>query len=263
MYILWTFQILLTWGTASMVCDTRQAKRLFPLFSSGGILGAAVGGLVTKALVRWIGTENLLLIWVGTLIIAFVLIHLLIKDIKEKRGNHHRRRKSLIADLGRGYQYVWKSGLMRWTSLTVMLLGLLYFMIAFPFSRAAAAQFPDEDILAGFFGIFHGVTTATALLASLLMANRFYARFGFMAAMLVFPIIYFVGFSVLAVRSAFFMLIAFRFLQMSWLQGVSGPAYQAVFNIVPSERREQSRVFIDRGLVGKKKLRRCSCRCTA
>ncbi|MEK7785252.1 MAG: hypothetical protein AAB658_07500, partial [Chloroflexota bacterium] len=60
-----SLQGLLTWGLASIACDTRQAKRLFPLFSAGGILGAVVGGLGTQSLANWLHSENLLLVWAG------------------------------------------------------------------------------------------------------------------------------------------------------------------------------------------------------
>jgi HEAT repeat protein len=245
MYILWTFQILLIWGTASMVCDTRQAKRLFPLFGAGGILGIALGGVVTKTLVSWMSTENLVLIWAGTLVIGFVLIRHLVKNSKEKWKNRAHTRTPMTNGFTRGYQYVRSSRLLRRISLTAMLLGLLYFMITFPFSKAAAMQFPNEEILAGFLGLFNGLATAAALVISLLLANRVYARFGFMAAIWIYSIIYLVGFAALSIFPIFSMLITFRFLQLSWMEGISSTAYQAVFNIVPSERREQSRLFIN------------------
>jgi HEAT repeat protein len=245
MYILWSFQILLSWGTASMVCDTRQAKRLFPLFSAGGILGIAVGGLVTKPLVKWIGTENLLLVWAGSFVIAFVLIRLLIKNTRETQGASYRRRTALMSGFRQGLLYVQNSSLMRRISITAILLGLLYFVIAYPFSKAVASQFANEEALAGFLGIFYGLSTAAALAASLLLANRLYARFGFITAIWILPVIYLLGFTTLTVRSAFPVLIVFRFFQVFWLQGISDTAYQAVFNIVPSERREQSRAFIN------------------
>ena len=37
------------WGTAGAVVDARQAKRLFPIFGAGGILGSVVGGLAHAA----------------------------------------------------------------------------------------------------------------------------------------------------------------------------------------------------------------------
>ena len=62
------------WGTAGTVVDTRQAKRLFPIFGAGGILGAVVGGLLTRPLADVVGAENLLLVWVGGLLVAAVAV---------------------------------------------------------------------------------------------------------------------------------------------------------------------------------------------
>ena len=56
-----TFVRLMLWGIAGISFDTRQAKRLFPLFVAAGILGFAVGGLATGPLVAQLGTENLLI----------------------------------------------------------------------------------------------------------------------------------------------------------------------------------------------------------
>src|SRR5512144_166260 len=51
---------ILIWGIAGLVCDTRQAKRLFPLFNASRILGQVIGGFVTGLLVGGLGVENLL-----------------------------------------------------------------------------------------------------------------------------------------------------------------------------------------------------------
>src|SRR5215475_712786 len=63
---------LVIWGVAGVVCDTRQAKRLFPLFNASRILGQVIGGFATGALVSIIGTENLLIVWAGSLVISYV-----------------------------------------------------------------------------------------------------------------------------------------------------------------------------------------------
>jgi HEAT repeat protein len=107
-----------------------------------------------------------------------------------------------------------------------------------------AAEYPDEDALAGFLGIFQGITTSVAFLASLLAANRLYARFGFMGAILALALIYLLGFGALVMVTSFAALLAFRFFQMVWAQGMASTAYQATFNIVPVARREQTRTFI-------------------
>src|SRR5919198_1055055 len=66
-------QSLFTWGIAGLVTDTRQAKRLFPLFGAGTIAGAVLGGLVTKPLAAAIGASNLLLVWAALLVASAAL----------------------------------------------------------------------------------------------------------------------------------------------------------------------------------------------
>lgn len=244
MHLLWTLKSLIGWGLAAMVCDTRQAKRLFPLFGAGGILGGALGGMMTQPLVAWMGSENLLLIWGISFLIAFFLIRNLTRNVPDVKRGDHVIRSDLVEEFQQGFRYIRRSRFLMWLSLAVIFFSVLYFSLAFPFSKTVANQFPDEDALAGFLGIFTGVATGVAFLASLFFANRIFARIGFMGAILVFPILYFAGFGVLLVTSISFVIIVFRFFQLTWLEGIASPAYQAVFNIVPPERREQTRAVI-------------------
>lgn len=186
-------QALLTWGLAGLACDTRQAKRLFPLFGAGGILGAVAGGLGTPALVGVLHTENLLLVWAAALAGTFAL------GIRLPRGggdrkSRRRRRAGSLREMQDGYRTVVRSPFLLWMSGAVALFAVLLYSIAFPFSKAVAARFPDEDALAGFLGLFQGGATGVALLVSLLVANRLFARFGVMRMLVAFPVIYLAGF---------------------------------------------------------------------
>jgi HEAT repeat protein len=245
MYLLWTLQGLIAWGLAGSVCTTRQAKRLFPLFGAGGILGIAVGGLLTRWLVALLGTENLLLVWAGTLLASFLIVRDLTRGLRDRRPRAGRRRARLSDDLQRGFQFVRRSPLMRWIAAAALLFSVLLFTMAFPFSQAVARHFAAEDSLTGFLGVFQGLTTAVAFVIALLAANRLYAWLGFMGTLLALPLIYLAGFSLLLTANGFAVLVAFRFIQMAWLQGVSTTAYQAIFNVVPPDWREQTRTFID------------------
>lgn len=247
---------LLSWGVAGIVCDTRQAKRLFPLFGAGRILGSVLGGLSTQLLVSLIRTENLLLAWAGMMALAFGLGWLLLSGGRpagfQKPGGSHPFRKgrapnafaAFLGEMQQGYQYVRRSSLMRWVSVAAILFSILYFSIALPFSKGVTTQFPDEDSLAGFLGLFNGLHTAAAFLASLFIANRLFARFGVVNMVLVFGGIYLLGFGALMAFASFPVLIAFRFSQMIWLAGIADAAYQVLFNAIPTTRRDQVRAFI-------------------
>jgi hypothetical protein len=135
---------IMLWGIASVVCDTRQAKRLFPLFNASRILGQVIGGFITGALVNMIGVENLLLVWAGTLLVAFMLSRAILRNQQVPSlslAKSRQKQPSLIQEMQRGFQYVRRSSLMRWVSLAAVLFSLLYFSIELPFSRAATEQY--------------------------------------------------------------------------------------------------------------------------
>ncbi len=245
-----TFVRLMLWGIAGMSFDTRQAKRLFPLFVAAGILGFAVGGLATGPLVEQLGTENLLLVWAGTLLAGFGLTREITRatgaaDSASARRVRRRRGGRVSDDLQAGFQYVRQSRLMRWIALSAVLFQALYFLLAFPFSKAVELAHPVEDEMTAFLGVFRGVTTGSALLVSLLIATRFNARYGLMAGFLVLAVFDLLGFSALSVSSTFIAIVAFRFLHEAWQSGVTRTAWFAQFNIVPPVRREQTRMFVN------------------
>jgi hypothetical protein len=239
---------LVIWGFAGAMCDTRQSKRLFPLFNTGRILGSVIGGFGTTLLVKWIGTQNLILVMAAATLVIFALGKTLIGwgGRPEVRTRHTRRaRPSLVAEMQQGYRFVRRSQLMQLVSVAAILFSVLYFSIALPFSKAATAQFSNEDTLASFLGAFNAFSTAGAFLASLFLANRLFARFGIMPMLMLLPIVYLVGFGTLAIYEVFVIIVAFRFIQMLWLNGIADSSWQALFSPVPAERRDQVRAFIN------------------
>ncbi|MGH2677460.1 MAG: HEAT repeat domain-containing protein, partial [Actinomycetota bacterium] len=242
-------QVMGSWGLAGAVSDTRQAKRLFPLYGAGLIAGGVIGGLATGFLADLLGAENLLLVWTGALLVTFVLARLTVgTPSSAARGRRPgRRRVGVGRQLADGLRDVWTWPLLRWMSVSLVLFAILYFTLALLFAEAATARFPRTDDLAGFLGLFMGLSSGAALLVSLLLANRLFARFGVPAMVLALTVIYLAGFGILAFASTFGALISFRFVQMVWVNGVWATGWQALFNVVPEERRARTRLFMDGG----------------
>jgi len=245
MMVAWTAQGMGSWGLAGAVNDTRQAKRLFPLYGAGLILGGVIGGLATGLLADWIHAENLLFVWAA----ALGAVHLMARPLTGAAGvaRRRRRRGGVLSQMAEGFRDVSTWPLLRWMSFSLVLFAVLYFTLALLFARAATARFPRTDELAGFLGLFMGVSNGAALLVSLLLANRLFARFGMPAMVMALAVIYLVGYGVLAVGATFAALVAFRFVQMVWVNGVWATGWQALFNVVPEERRPRTRSFMDGG----------------
>ena len=83
---------LAVWGLAGIITDTRQAKRFFPLIGGGGVLGQVIGGLMTRPLASSLGAENLILVWVGTLVPVLLFGRRLIAIGNERPADRARRR---------------------------------------------------------------------------------------------------------------------------------------------------------------------------
>jgi HEAT repeat protein/ATP/ADP translocase len=236
------------WGIAGLVTDTRQAKRLFPLFGAGGIAGAALGGLVTQPLAAWLQPENLLLLWAGVLVSTSALARVVLARWGPGAGRIRRPGRGRVTALGairEGYRTVRRSDLLRWMSAGAVLMSVLLFTLYLPFSRAALDRFPDAAELAGFLGVFSGISTGVALLISLFVANRLYSRFGTPVILLAYAIAYAVGFGVLVLNSSFALLVAVRFFQVVWMQGLANSAWEAMINVTPPERRDHARAFLN------------------
>jgi HEAT repeat protein len=244
-------QNVFVWGTAGVVTDTRAAKRLFPLFAAGEILGSVAGGLVTDPLVRVIGTENLLLVWTSALAISFGLCRVVLSaagtTARPRVRRPRRRDASPWRDLTIAFGYVRRSRLLVWMTLAAVLFSVLFFSLYLPWATAATARFPDADDLAGFFGLFWAAMTGAAFLVSVLVTNRLFGRFGIATMMLVLPLLYAGSFGILLVSAGFVTLVILRFVDGTWLQGVASPAWETLTNVVPDARRDQVRTFLNGG----------------
>jgi HEAT repeat protein len=230
------------WNIAGEVCNTRQAKRLFPLFTSAGILGSVVGNAVTGVIARWLGTDNLLLLYAVLLDAALVLTRAIAQTYFRKE-RVSRNAGNLWNDLRAGFDFVRTSPLMRLIAYTSILFSVLFFAVAFPFNKIVTTSFADEAGVAGFFGLFNSLTTASTFLVSLFLASRIYARLGIINGVFLMPLTYIFSFAVFA---GFYNLngaSTARFAQLVMLSGIAGTAWNALFNVVPSQKRGQVLAF--------------------
>jgi HEAT repeat protein len=250
MMVMWTAQGLAVWGLASTLHDTRQAKRLFPLYGAGWILGSVLGGLATRPLAVWIHAENLLVVWAVCLVAAFLIARTLVRAPAIGHGRRRERparsgRYGPIRELGETFRLVRASPLLLWMMVSLALFALLYFVLTLVFAEAATARFPSADRLAGFLGLFTAVSNGIGFVTALFIANRMFARFGLVTMVLTLALIYLAGFAVVSINAAFLAVVAFRLIQVVWVNGVWASGWQGLFNVVAAEHRHRVRTFMD------------------
>ena len=233
----------LLWNVAGEVCDARQAKRLFPLFTSTGILGSVLGNSLTGVFARLAGTDHLIVLYAALLGAGLLLAREIVKGYFRPRPSAGQR-SDLLSDLRAGYDFVRGSALFRLVAYSSILYSVLFFTVDFPFSGIVSARFAgDEAGLAGFKGLFTSLTTAVTFGVSLLLANRLYTRLGIVNSVLIMPLTYVVAFILFFISFDFRGAVGARFSQLVVLGGLGGTAWNALFNVVPSERRGQVLAF--------------------
>jgi HEAT repeat protein len=244
-------QSVFLWGLASSLLDARQSKRLFPLFMAGGLAGSMLGSFGMPPLVRAFGAEAMLVGWSlalgATAWLCFRLIQRNRRSLEARASSSSGQNgiASLLEEIQAGYRYVRRSSLLKWFSFASLLFSVLWFALMLPFSRVSNSQFPDADQLASFFGLFQGAWTAAALLASLLLTSRLFSRIGVINTLVIYPFIYLIGFGALAIFASFPLIVIVRFIQIFYGSSLAETAWQASFNAIPSERRDQARAFIN------------------
>jgi Cyclic nucleotide-binding domain/HEAT repeats len=236
------------WGAAGAIVDTRQAKRLFPIFGAGGILGSVLGGLLTRPLASALGAPNLLLVWAALLAIACVLCRSLLGPSPATGGLIRRRPgATMLGELRKGLAYVRGSRLLVAMAVAAVLFSVLFYSLFLPFATVVTERFPDADRLAGFLGLVWAVITGVAFLTSMLLTNRLFTWFGVAAMVVVLPLLYTASFGILLVTTGFAVLVTLRIGTGIWLQGVASPAWETLVNVVPDDRRDQTRAFLNGG----------------
>jgi HEAT repeat protein len=235
--------VTMTWTLASGVFDTRQAKRLFPLLTGAAIAGSFVGTLGAGPATAIAGVETLMVLEASLLVVAAVLIARL--PHRPSGSARPGARRSIVAEVLTGFDFVIHSPLMRLVAIAYVLLAILSFSVSYPFLLAASSAFPTDVEVATALGLLSAAVTATSFLLSVTLANRIYARFGVTSGAVILPAVYLAGFALWLVQFSFATAALVRFAQQVTQRGISNSAWSAFYTTVPAERRAQVIAFND------------------
>ena len=89
---------LVFWNMANDLFNTRQSKRIFPLMTAGGVIGAILGSFATSPLAKLIRVDNLLLAYFFLSLMAAAVVHrmghlyptLLVQDQTDRKKGKSR-----------------------------------------------------------------------------------------------------------------------------------------------------------------------------
>ncbi|TYO95848.1 ATP/ADP translocase [Geothermobacter ehrlichii] len=255
LYILKTqYNVLLAflfWNLASDLFSARQAKRLFPLITSGGIFGAICGSLATPVLVNWMPTDQLLLVFALMAGLAAVCALPLGRFVPVMLSS--RQRQAPVSDISLLGEFRQVGPLLRSSTLAKILLlltllpNLVIPILNYQFSYIADMSFAAEKSLINFFGYFRSIQNGIALVLSL-VAGRLYGRFGLAVSLMFHPANYLFVFAALLLKfnlpSAVYGNLSAGVLR----RAINNPAASALYSLLSPEERAILRPFL-RGTV--------------
>ncbi len=241
--------LIIFWNICNDLFDTRQAKRIFPLITAGGILGRVLGSFSTDLLTRTTNIDNLLLVSAGLLFVAAMVSQKVGRlfpppiATPKTKATEKKGWSSPIAG-------VKEMSALAKGSLLFMLLAAIRFlpnivgpMFDYQFSVILANTFPSEEALAQFYGSFRGVLNVITFVV-LMFVGKVHTRVGIPNALLFRPGNYFLVFALLLFRFDIVVGVYGRISIGVLTTTLHNPANNIMVNLFPDEFRAKIRPFL-------------------
>jgi HEAT repeat protein len=173
--------LLLThaWDYAGDLLTGRQAKRILPLIGVGASAGAIFGGTGVAPAAFALGTENLLWISAGLLIVALPLLWAIPQPVREaeEQSDHMGAVKAFLQRASRGVRSVANHELLRLLAVGVVALTLTGTLIDLQLKFLLQEAY-SRDRITAIYGLLSAAVGAGTLLLQVWASRVLFPRFG-------------------------------------------------------------------------------------
>jgi AAA family ATP:ADP antiporter len=237
------FAVSVFWSFMADVWRSEQGKRLYGFIAAGGSAGALAGPAITIGLAQTIGTTNLL-------IVAAVLLELAVLCASRLENvTHEDEKQPEAAATGGGaidgilmvLRSPYIAGIMLWVALLSIAATFLYFEQA----RIVAAASDDPAVRTRIFAAVDLAVGLLTLAVQFLATGKLISRFGVGPALALVPLVFAVGFAVLAAAPVLMVVVAFQALQRTVNFAISNPAREVLFTVVERDEKYKAKNVID------------------
>jgi ATP/ADP translocase/HEAT repeat protein len=228
------------WTLANDLHDARAAKRLFGAIGSARLLASVVVGLGTGAVVRAVGTAQLLFV-LAALMLGFGALALpLSRERRAERaaraGGRPRRRGApprVLAD-----PYVRALSVILLVAFTALNIGDYQF-------KAIARSTYREDQLAEFFSLFYAATGALAFVFQIVATPRILARLGVDWGMATMPALFGAANAALLAVPKLGVATVMKFADNGFQFTIQETTFQALYVPFAPEVKARTRAFLE------------------
>jgi AAA family ATP:ADP antiporter len=247
------FAVSMFWSRNADLFSEPRAKRLFPFVASGGSLGAIAGSASAATLATRVGTENLLLGAVLVLqAVVFCSRRLAAAATRIPGCPPEAAAADDRLDAGRPPPAPWTSLMEALRSrYLVLIAGFILFatlcgtVVYTMQSDVARATFPDRDERTEYFGRLDLAVNVLSFLGAAFLSARLIRWIGVGTALFVLPSVYLAGFFAAALSPVLARIAALQISARSAGYGITTPAREILFTIVPRDAKYRAKNAID------------------
>lgn len=231
------------WTMANFVWTTREAKRLFGVLGSGGIVGGIVGGFITKQMAGRFGTEAILLLISVFLLGAAALVVLIWKQrpSTEENSNAEAGRQGILES----FFIVRQSRHLQAIAGLICLSSIVTTIASWQLTAIAKEALVEKDMLTAFLGGFLQYSGMLSLLVQLLITPKLLRHFGVGAALLILPLSLAGGSAAVAISGALWAATLLKGGDQVFRYSIDTSALQLLYLPVPANIKLQVKSFID------------------
>jgi AAA family ATP:ADP antiporter len=242
------FAVLLpsqVWSLSGLVFDTRQAKRLFSLIGSGGILGAALGGNVAGFIGLALGTESVLLATVGFAVASGAIVSRLsgLAKAAPPPSTASSPGRPSIRD---SVRLVTRSRYLLLITLAIFFSTVPSTLIKYQFKAVAQLELAsDRDALTSFYGYFLGYIAVFSFLFHTLLTGRILRFLGLSSCLFILPVMLLGGSTGLLFSTTLATAILARGADQGFRHSIDRSSMELLYVPVPANIRGRVKSFMD------------------
>lgn len=243
------------WGTTGRLFTLRQGKRLFGLVDAGLVIGIIVSCYAIPVLLSFkFDSHNILLISIACILIAAVIQIMIGRNFTFAAARSEKKEaKKNGLSIFREDSYIRIMGI--FIALSVM----TAFFVQYSFMAITRAQYPLEEDMARFLGLFTGSMMIFTLLIKILAFSYIIRNYGLKTCLAITPVIV-GGFTLIAVAIGtfmgfgpassgfilFFLLLALsRLFSKSLKDSIESPSFKVIYQTVDEKIRYEVQSGID------------------
>jgi AAA family ATP:ADP antiporter len=238
------------WNLLGRICNLQQSKRLFGMFTASEQIATILTGFLAPLLVAGWGTSSLFLCATIVMAATLALLSDIVRTNTKQMTLQEERKAASSAPKASGNGFKERYVILIILEFTLYVVGI-YFVDNI-FYTQAESQYPSQEALAAFIGIFFGVFGVLSLLVQFFIAGRVLRRFGVQAMILATPVGLFVVMLLFALTSVWtpwvavlFWLVAIANLFRLTMDAVDSSAVNLLYQPLPALQRTQVQTLVN------------------